>query len=58
MVVTLGTTALCLGIGLPLSIGLFPQMVTVKASELEARFQGLKDKKGDEIHEFVFNKGI
>ena len=43
----------------PMSMGAFPQIATIKASDLEPEFQGLKSKvKGDLITEFRYNKGL
>ena len=43
----------------PLSMGLFPQIATIKAADLEPEFQGLKSKiKGEIITEFKYNKGL
>ena len=43
----------------PLSMGAFPQIATIKASDLEPEFQGLKSKvKGELITEFKYNKGL
>ena len=43
----------------PMSMGAFPQIATIKASDLEPEFQGLKSKvKDDLITEFRYNKGL
>ena len=42
----------------PLGLALFPQYGTLNSSELEPEFQNIKNKQGDVIKEFVFNKGL
>ena len=46
------------GLGLPATIALFPQNGTVEASELEPRFQNLRDQGGNPITVFRYNKGL
>lgn len=48
----------CLWLALPLAIGLFPQMSSVKAQDLEPQFRDLKDSKGNKVDTFYFNKGL
>lgn len=48
----------CLWLALPLAIGLFPQMSSVAAKDLEPQFHDLKDSKGEKIERFFFNKGL
>eukprot|EP01133_Synstelium_polycarpum_P015226 gene15226-18017_t len=43
---------------LPAAIALFPQESTVSSDDLEPEFQGLKDKNGNPIKEFIYNKGL
>jgi len=42
----------------PLGIAIYPRMGTIEADKLEEEFQGLKNKKGEVIREFIFNKGL
>ena len=43
----------------PMSMGAFPQIATIKASDVEPEFQGLRSKvKGDLITEYKYNKGL
>jgi len=46
------------GLGLPATIALFPQIGTVQASELEDRFQNLRDPQGNNVQVFRYNKGL
>ena len=58
---TLQLSLICgqLLVAVPCAIGAFPQMATIKTSDLEPEFQGLKSKvKGDLITEFTYNKGM
>jgi tricarboxylate carrier len=48
----------CLWLALPLAIGLFPQVSSVKAEQLEPQFHNLKDSKGNRVEQFFFNKGL
>ncbi|KAF2078663.1 hypothetical protein CYY_000034 [Polysphondylium violaceum] len=43
---------------LPAAIALFPQESTISAKDLEPQFQNLKDKNGNPITEFIYNKGL
>ena len=48
----------CLWLALPLAIGLFPQMSSIKANDLEPQFHNIKDSKGNKVKTFYFNKGL
>lgn len=43
---------------LPLAIAAFPQVQSVSASHLEERFHNIKDKHGQTVQTFYFNRGI
>ncbi|WPK24876.1 hypothetical protein PUMCH_002173 [Australozyma saopauloensis] len=45
-------------VALPFALAVFPQRRTISTSLLESQFQSLKDKKGNEITEVEFNRGI
>ena len=49
---------LSFGLGLPATIALFPQIGTVEASELEEKFQNLRDSQGKSVTVFRYNKGL
>mmetsp|Transcript_18517 Transcript_18517/g.40297 ORF Transcript_18517/g.40297 Transcript_18517/m.40297 type:complete len:374 (-) Transcript_18517:454-1575(-) len=44
--------------GLPAAIALFPQIGTVEASDLEDKFQHLRDARGNPVTCFRYNKGL
>lgn len=46
------------GLGLPATIAIFPQTGTVEASDLEEKFQHLKDEQGNPVTVFRYNKGL
>lgn len=48
----------CLIVATPLAIGLFPQVSSIPAKELEPQFRHLHDAKGRLVHTFSFNKGL
>eukprot|EP00041_Stephanoeca_diplocostata_P041499 m.1644070 g.1644070 ORF g.1644070 m.1644070 type:complete len:335 (-) comp61098_c0_seq1:60-1064(-) len=51
----------CVGaflIGLPVAISLFPQEGTIAAAELEPEFRDLKDRNGNTVAKFTYNKGL
>ena len=50
--------ALALYVSLPCAIAAFPQEGSLSRSELEEKFQNLKDSSGKEIETFYFNKGL
>ena len=59
MPIQIGLICCQLTFAVPLSMGLFPQIATIKASDLEPEFQGLRSKvKGELITEFRYNKGL
>eukprot|EP01132_Coremiostelium_polycephalum_P005075 gene5075-6317_t len=43
---------------LPAAIAMFPQESTIDSKDLEPEFQNLKDKNGNLITEFTYNKGL
>ena len=42
----------------PLALGLFPRIGSIKAADLESEFRELKAKDGSLQTEFAFNKGL
>jgi len=45
-------------LAVPIGIAMFPQKGTIRAEDLEEEFQQLKNKNGQLIREFHFNKGL
>lgn len=54
----LGLIFIQLYCAVPLALGVFPQIGSINASELEPEFQSLKAKDGSLMTEFAFNKGL
>jgi len=52
------TVAGCMYFALPFTLAIQPQTMTLKPENLEAQFQGLKDKRGKPITEIFANKGL
>ena len=55
------TTFLCLcsfGVGLPVSLAVFPQRAEIDVTELEEPFQNLVDADGNPIKTLFYNKGL
>jgi len=50
--------AFSLYVGLSGSIAIFPQTGYIHYSDLEKEFHNLKNKKGNKIEYFAFNKGL
>ena len=50
----------CFGIGLPVSVAIFPQMGEIKVDEAEEKYQNLQDKKngGKPYEVLYYNKGL
>lgn len=45
-------------LGLPATIALFPQIGTIESSDLEEKFQNLRDSRGNPVTVFRYNKGL
>ncbi len=45
-------------LGLPAMIALFPQIGTIESSDLEEKFQNLRDSRGNPVKVFRYNKGL
>ena len=43
---------------LPCAIALFPQLASIPATSVEAEFHNLKDRNGNAITTFYYNKGL
>ncbi|EFA77965.1 sideroflexin [Heterostelium album PN500] len=56
--INLAVIAAIFNSSLPAAIALFPQESTIETSKLEPRFHNLKDKDGNLIKEFIYNKGL
>eukprot|EP01080_Neovahlkampfia_damariscottae_P004516 gene4516-7894_t len=54
----LSIITLCLGLGLPACIGLFPQTVKLEVEKLEKEFQNVERKNGKKLNYVYFNKGL
>jgi len=54
----LAIITLCLGLGLPACIGLFPQTVKLEVEKLEKEFQNVERKNGKKLDYVYFNKGL
>ena len=50
--------ALELYFAVPLGLAMYSRYGTIAATDLEPEFQGLRDVHGNEIREFLFNKGL
>lgn len=48
----------CMYFALPLTLGIQPQTMVLKAQDLEPEFQNLKDRNGQPITEIYANKGL
>jgi hypothetical protein len=47
------------GVGLPATVGMFPQMSKIDASDVEEKYQNLIDPKtGEPYTDFLYNKGL
>lgn len=42
----------------PVGIALYPRYGQISASKLEPEFQGIKNRRGELVQDFVFNKGL
>ena len=42
----------------PLGLALYPQQGLIQAADLEQEFQQVRDAEGNQITEFVYNKGL
>jgi tricarboxylate carrier len=49
---------ICLWAALPLAIGLFPQLSTMNAKDLEPQFHNKNDSQGKPLQAVYFNKGL
>lgn len=47
-----------LAVALPMTIGIFPQVATLHKDQLEPEFQNCKDKDGNPVDTFYFNRGL
>ena len=45
-------------LAVPLSVAMFPKFSKIAAKELEPQFHDIKDKDGERIKEFIYNKGM
>jgi hypothetical protein len=50
--------AFALWIALPISVSLFPQRGSLKASEIEQEFREMKNSKGKHVEVYYYNKGL
>ncbi len=50
--------AFALWIALPISVSLFPQRGSVRASEMEQEFRTMTNSKGKVVDTFYYNKGL
>ncbi|EGG25316.1 sideroflexin [Cavenderia fasciculata] len=58
MPINLAVIAAIFNSSLPAAIAMFPQESSISASDLEPQFRDLKDKNGNIIKEFIYNKGL
>ncbi|KAM9978232.1 hypothetical protein ACTFIY_012000 [Dictyostelium cf. discoideum] len=58
MPLNLAVIAAIFNTSLPAAIALFPQESTISANSLEPQFRNIKDKNGNIIKEFIYNKGL
>lgn len=49
---------MCIAIGLPLAIAVFPQETTISVAALEEEFQNLRDAQGEPVEYVLCNKGL
>ena len=42
----------------PVGIALYPRYGKIEATELEPEFQNIRNRKGELVKDFVFNKGL
>ena len=54
----IGVVAFSLWIALPISVSLFPQKGEILARDVEQEFQQLKNKNGELIERYYYNKGL
>lgn len=57
-VLEIGVIAFSLWIALPLSVSLFPQKGSVKASEIEQEFREVRNSQGKYVETYYYNKGL
>ena len=48
----------CLLVFLPLCLATFPQYCSIPASDLDPKFQNLKEKNGNAVNTLIYNKGL
>ncbi|EGC37114.1 hypothetical protein DICPUDRAFT_77275 [Dictyostelium purpureum] len=58
MPLNLAVIAAIFNTSLPAAIAMFPQESTISAKDLEPEFRNIKDKNGEIINEFIYNKGL
>ncbi|GAM28917.1 hypothetical protein SAMD00019534_120930 [Acytostelium subglobosum LB1] len=58
MPINLAVIAAIFNSSLPAAIAMFPQESTIDAGDLEPEFRGLKDRDGQPIQEYIYNKGL